>query len=61
MDNKDWMMDHWSVHLDIGKALGLAVPELVGYDLRDSSQFYDWMSIHGKMHSDINDALGIRS
>lgn len=59
LHSRDWMLDHWQIHLDIGRATGIAVPDLAGYDLDDERQFYDWMQAHGLLHSAINLRLGI--
>jgi hypothetical protein len=61
IDNNDWMMDHWQIHLGIGSETGIPVPDLVGYDLRNEVQYEDWMTIHSQLHSKINEVLGIRS
>jgi hypothetical protein len=58
-DDRDWMLDHYQIHLEIGSQLVLPVPDLMGYDLSVQDQYEEWMQIHGNLHSQINAKLGI--
>lgn len=60
-DDRDWMLDHYQIHLEIGKQVQQPVPDLMGYDLSVQEQYEEWMQIHGAMHEQINAALGIKS
>lgn len=58
-DDRDWMLDHYQMHLAIGAYVGQPVPDLMGYDLSVQEQHEEWMTIHSNVHSNINSALGI--
>lgn len=58
-EDKDWMLDHYQIHLEIGSYLSQPVPDLMGYDLSVQEQHEEWMTIHSNVHSNINSALGI--
>ena len=61
MEHGSWMFDHWQRHIEESSSLGIAVPDLSGYNLHDAEQYADWMYQHGDLHRAQNEKLGITS
>ena len=59
VDNKDWLLDHYSTHVEIGRYIGQSVPDISSVDLKNEEQYLDWMLLHAQLHEQINAALGI--
>ena len=59
VDNPDWMLDHYQIHVSIGSAIRQSVPDLSSVDLTNEEQYRDWMLIHADLHEQINYALRI--
>jgi hypothetical protein len=61
MHSENWLLDHWQRHVDECQNLGISVPDLFSYDLKQEGDFYDWMDLHSSLHTLQNAALGITS
>ena len=59
LSNSDWLLDHWTLHIAEGRALGISVPDLSAVDFSDEQQYLDWMRSHAALHEAENLALGI--
>ena len=55
----NWMSDHNQMHQSEGQALGLTLPDLSDYNLKDHTQLAEWMYLHAAVHAAENDVLGI--
>jgi len=58
-EHPGWMADHWQLHLEECRTLGVPVPDLSTADLKNEQQYADWMKLHSDLHRLQNAALGI--